>query len=239
MAKNITCTRCLGKGYVDNKDLKRLKRKSVWDENSECKFCKGKGTITENFASKHNPNSEKFPNVEDYSGLINFSNLSEVEKDKRFEEALERTGGDINFDEEDELTTNTQSKTIYWTALITIILTLSVVLYYNKKFNEGTEIEGVLKGVSFVIILLFVPAIIIYRLMFGKIDRKDFQFYYPFLFFTFFVVSILLSEPFKIGLLRGSMSSDSKGLMIGVILFSFLITKLIANYVFFPKKTID
>ena len=51
MSKKITCTRCLGKGYVDNKDLKRLKRKSVWDENSECKFCKGKGTITENFAS--------------------------------------------------------------------------------------------------------------------------------------------------------------------------------------------
>lgn len=75
--------------------------------------------------------------------------------------------------------------------------------------------------------------------MFGKIDREDFQYYYLFLFFTFFAVSTLLSEPFKIGLVRGSMSSDSKGIMIGVILFSLLITKLIANYVFFPKKTSD
>jgi hypothetical protein len=110
------------------------------------------------------------------------------------------------------------------------------VLYFNKEFNEGSEIEGVLKGLSIVIVLLFVPATIIYRLMFGKIDREDFQFYYPFLFFTFFAVSTLLSEPFKIGLVRGSISSDSKGIIIGVILLSLLITKLIANYVFFHKK---
>jgi hypothetical protein len=89
MAKNITCTRCLGKGYVDNKDLKRLKRKSVWDENSECKFCKGKGTITENFASKHNPNSEKFPNVNDNSGLIDFLELTSEEKNREYREYIE------------------------------------------------------------------------------------------------------------------------------------------------------
>lgn len=234
MSKKISCTRCLGKGYVDSKDLKRLKRKSVWDENSECKFCKGKGTITENFAFKHNPNSEKFPNVNDNSELI-----TSEEMNKQYREFKEKYRGKILDPEEDELTTNSQSKTIYWTALISIILTLSVVLYYNKEFNEGSEISTFFKGVLFVIILLFVPATIIYRLMFGKIDREDFQFYYPFLFFTFFAVSTLLSEPFKIGLVRGSMSSDSKGIMIGVILFSLLITKLIANYVFFPKKNTD
>jgi hypothetical protein len=235
MTKKITCTRCLGKGYVDNKDLKRLKRKSVWDENSECKFCKGKGTITENFASKHNPNSEKFPNVNDNFGLITNEEMNE-----QYREFKEKFSGKIlDSDEKDDLISNSQYKTIYWTALITIILTLSVVLYFNKEFNEGSEIEGVLKGVSIVIVLLFVPATIIYRLMFGKIDREDFQFYYPFLFFTFFAVSTLLSEPFKIGLIRGSMSSDSKGIMIGVILLSLLITKLIANYVFFHKKTTD
>jgi hypothetical protein len=234
MAKNITCTRCLGKGFVDNKDLKRLKRKSVWDENSECKFCKGKGTITENFASKHNPDSEKFPNVNDNSELI-----TSEEMNKQYREFKEKYRGKILDPEEDELTTNSQSKTIYWTALISIILTLSVVLYYNKEFNEGSEISTFFKGVLFVIILLFVPATIIYRLMFGKIDREDFQFYYPFLLFTFFIVSILLSEPFKIGLVRGTMSSDPIGLLIVVFLLSLLITKLIANYVFSPKKTTD
>ena len=174
MTKKITCTRCIGKGYIDNKDLKRLKRNSVWDENSECKFCKGKGTITENFASKHNHDSEKFPNVNDNSELI-----TSEEMNKQYREFKEKYSGKIlDPEEEDDLTTNSQSKTIYWTALITIILTLSVVLYYNKEFNEGSEIEGILKGVSFVIMLLFVPATIIYRLMFGKIDRKDFKFYY-------------------------------------------------------------
>lgn len=234
MSKKITCTRCLGKGYVDNKDLKRLKRKSVWDENSECKFCKGKGTITENFASKHNPDSEKFPNVYDNSELI-----TSEEMNKQYRVFKEKYRGKILDPEEDELTTNSQSKTIYWTALISIILTLSVVLYYNKEFNEGSEISTFFKGVLFVIILLFVPATIIYRLMFGKIDREDFQFYYPFLLFTFFIVSILLSEPFKIGLLTGTMSSDPKGLLIVVFLLSLLITKLLANYVFFPKKNTD
>lgn len=89
MTKKITCTRCIGKGYVDNKDLKRLKRKSVWDENSECKFCKGKGTITENFASKHNPNSEKFPNSNDNSGLIDFLELTSEEKNRQYREYIE------------------------------------------------------------------------------------------------------------------------------------------------------
>lgn len=242
MSKKITCTRCLGKGYVDKKDIKRLSRGlnrvSEWDENSDCRFCGGKGKISEKFASKHNPDSEKFPNVVDYSGFIDFLNLSEEEKNDRFNEAWERVNGsEINFDEEDELTTNSQSKTIYWTALITIILTLSVVYYYNEDVNNGSEGSTFFRGLAITITLLFVPATIIYRLMFGKIDREDFQFYYPFLFFTFFVVSTLLSEPFKIGLIRGTFSSDSKGLLIGVILLSLLITKLIANYVFLPKKT--
>ena len=145
MSKKITCTRCLGKGYVDKKDIKRLSRGlnrvSEWDENSECRFCDGKGKISEKFASKHNPDSEEFPNLEDYSGFKDLLNRYEEETNKRFNEAMIRTGGDINFDEEDELTTNSQSKTIYWTALISIILTLSVVLYYNKEFNEGSEIS--------------------------------------------------------------------------------------------------
>lgn len=143
MSKKITCTRCLGKGYVDKKDIKRLSRGlnrvSEWDENSDCRFCGGKGKISEKFASKHNPDSEEFPNVEDYSGLINFSNLSEEEKNKRFEEALERTGGDINFDEEDGLTVNSQFKTIFWTSLISVVLTLSVVLYFSGELSDENE----------------------------------------------------------------------------------------------------
>lgn len=170
----ITCTRCLGKGFVDIQDIKRLGKFTEWIDNSVCTFCLGKGTISEKFASKHNPDSEKFPNVEDYSGLINFSNLSEEQKNKRFEEALERTGGDINFDEEDELTTKSQFKTIFWSSLISIVLTLSVVLYFSGEFNKQDESDfsNFFRGLGIITILGWFPATIIYRLMFGKIESE-------------------------------------------------------------------
>ena len=91
MSKKIICTRCSGKGYVDKKDIKRLKKLDIWEE-GDCKFCKGKGTITEKFASKHNLDSNKT----DYVGMANFFELTEEEKNERFSQALERTGGEIN-----------------------------------------------------------------------------------------------------------------------------------------------
>lgn len=171
----ITCTRCLGKGYVDKKDINRFGKLTEWIDNSVCTFCLGKGTISEKFASKHNPDSEKFPNVEDYSELINFSNLSEEEKNKRFEEALERTGGDINFDEEDELTTKSQFKTIFWSSLVSILLTLTFVMYfvdYNRDAKQG-EFEFFFSNILFLFLYFFVPAVIIYRLLFGKFSKWD------------------------------------------------------------------
>lgn len=240
MSKKITCTRCLGKGYVDKKDIKRLSRGlnrvSEWDENSECRFCGGKGKISEKFASKHNPDSEEFPNVNVNSELI-----TSEEMNRQYREFKEKYRGKILDPEENELTTNSQSKTNYWTSLISVVLTLSIVLFFSGELRDENEsdISIFFKGLAITITLLFVPATIIYRLMFEKIDREDFQFYYPFLFFTFFVVSTLLSEPFKIGLIRGSLNSDSIGIMIGVILLSLLITKLIANYVFLRKNTTD
>ena len=237
MSKKITCTRCLGKGYVDNKDLKRLKRKSVWDENSECKFCKGKGTITENFASKHNPNSEKFPNVNDNSGLI-----TNEEVNKQYREFKEKFGDKIlNPDEEEnnELENNSQPKTIFWTALITIILTLSVVLYYNKEFNEGSEISTFFKVVSFVIMLLFVPATIIYRLMFGKIDKEvaqAFHLYYPIAFFLFGIFLVLTAETIKFIKLEVLTIGESKVLLIITsAIISIIITKWFLKLMFFTK----
>ncbi len=186
MSKKITCTRCLGKGFIDKKDIKRLGREfnrvSEWEENSDCKFCKGEGTITEKFASKHNPDSGEFPNVVDNSGLVDFLELTNEEKNKQYTEFKEKFGDKVlnpDEDENKELENNLQLKTIFWTAFVSIVLTLSVVLFFSGELNNHFENEmkgdsdfsNYFKGLSLILFGLFVPATIIYRLMFGKIDR--------------------------------------------------------------------
>ena len=203
MSKKITCTRCLGKGFIDKKDIKRLSRGlnrvSEWEENSDCKFCKGEGTITEKFASKHNPDSGEFPNVQNYSGLVDFLELTAEEKNERFTEAMGKVGGDINFDKEDELTTNSKSKTIFWTAFFSVTITLIIVLYSNLNESGVSNISTFFNKMTLVLTLLSMPATIIYRLMFGKIDReKDYDFYYLFAIFSFALFLYVMTEILKI-----------------------------------------
>lgn len=198
MSKKITCTRCLGKGYVDKKDIKRLSRGlnrvSEWDENSDCRFCGGKGKISEKFASKHNPDSEEFPNVEHYSGLINFSNLSEEEKNKRFDEALERTGGDINFEDEvnnEEANINLQNvgnvnvendskikkqaESIFWWAVLFffVLVILFIPVYQHKEIIDYySSLQGAVSFPLIIIIFMF-PTLFLYSNLFGKIEITD------------------------------------------------------------------
>jgi hypothetical protein len=240
MSKKITCTRCLGKGFIDKKDIKRLSRGlnrvSEWEENSDCKFCKGEGTITEKFASKHNPDSGEFPNVQNYSGLVDFLELTAEEKNERFTEAMEKVGGDINFDKEDELTTNSKSKTIFWTAFISVVLTLSVVLFFSGELNKQGESDfrDFLIGLEILLILISIPATIIYRLIFGKIDSEDlYFFYYIFIlaigavFFVIIDQSILFFDVIESYVLR----------MIISLITAIFITKKFLSWVF--KKGIN
>lgn len=44
-SKQETCPRCLGKGYVDDLDIKRLKRELEWVAGS-CAYCKGVGLVS-------------------------------------------------------------------------------------------------------------------------------------------------------------------------------------------------
>jgi len=41
----IQCPRCLGKGHVDNEDIKRLKKEIYWIPGS-CAYCEGSGSVT-------------------------------------------------------------------------------------------------------------------------------------------------------------------------------------------------
>ena len=234
MSKKITCTRCLGKGFIDKKDIKRLNRVSEWEENSDCKFCKGKGTITEKFASKHNHDIVEFPNVVDNLGLIDFLELTNEEKNKQYKEFKEKFGDKIlnpDEDEKKELENNLQPKTIFWTAFVSIVLTLSVVLFFSGELNKQGEsnISTFTEGLGLLLMLIFLPAIIIYRLMFGKIDREDlYSLYYFFIlaivavFFVIIDQSILFFDVIESYVLR----------MIISLITAIFITKKFLSWVF-------
>lgn len=198
MGKKITCTRCLGKGFIDKKDIKRLSRGlnrvSEWEENSDCRFCNGEGKITEKFASKHNPDSGEFPNVVDYSGLINFMKLTEEEKNDRFKEAWKRVNGkewdaddneetDINFDEaennylEKESKTSNQAESIFWGSVLFffVLVQLFIPIYQHKKFIDYYESWDGLFSFPLVIIIFFFPTLFLHSLLFGKSEITNNQ----------------------------------------------------------------
>ena len=47
----IDCPRCLGKGYVDQDDIKRLKKELKWAPGS-CAYCNGSGKVSKHFENK-------------------------------------------------------------------------------------------------------------------------------------------------------------------------------------------
>jgi hypothetical protein len=47
----INCPRCLGKGHVDNDDIKRLKRDLHWIP-GDCAYCDGMGKVSSKMAAK-------------------------------------------------------------------------------------------------------------------------------------------------------------------------------------------
>ena len=94
-----------------------------------------------------------------------------------------------------------EKKTIFWTAFVSVFLTLSVVLFFSGELNKQGEsdISTFFKGLGIVLTLLFVPATIIYRLMFGKIDReKNYDFYGFFVLFSFVIFLYAMTEILKI-----------------------------------------
>lgn len=47
----VTCPRCLGKGHVEEEDIKRLKRELYW-EIGDCAYCLGTGEVDFDMESK-------------------------------------------------------------------------------------------------------------------------------------------------------------------------------------------
>ena len=47
----VTCPRCLGKGYVDEADIKRLKKELAWRP-GDCAYCNGEGKVGEHLTTK-------------------------------------------------------------------------------------------------------------------------------------------------------------------------------------------
>jgi DNA-binding transcriptional ArsR family regulator len=78
----IQCPRCLGKGHVDNEDIKRLKKEFYWAP-GPCAYCEGIGSVT----------SDIINSVEVDEAYLTFD-LSPVERTKfllKDNEAVERS----------------------------------------------------------------------------------------------------------------------------------------------------
>ena len=66
--ETVECPRCLGKGYVDSNDIKRLGMESAWTP-GECAYCGGTGrvdpktiskvAVNENYLTNELPESER------------------------------------------------------------------------------------------------------------------------------------------------------------------------------------
>lgn len=133
------------------------------------------------------------------------------------------------------------NKTIFWTSLISIILTLTAVVYftnYMRDFDEG-EFEYFLKSLFFICIIFWVPTTIIYRLIFGKINREDILGYNTFLLLSFFMILLFLDALFETGIIRGNARSTDTALLIIVFLASLIITKLLSIFIFIPEERQD
>ena len=68
-----------------------------------------------------------------------------------------------------------QKKTIYWSVILTLLISISIFFLITDESGLKKE-EGVWMGISFSIlqtlILLYLPSLIIWRIMIGKIDYR-------------------------------------------------------------------
>lgn len=122
------------------------------------------------------------------------------------------------------------NKTIFWTSLISIILTLTAVVYftnYMRNFDEG-EFEYFLKSLGIICFLFFIPATIIYSIIFGKIELQPGENYYFFFFILATFIWVLLMEGFDLI----DFFEDRKIGMIVLGIISLIITKMTTNSVF-------
>lgn len=130
---------------------------------------------------------------------------------------------------------NSNNKKIFWTALISIILTLTAVMYFTdlgRDFDEG-DFEHFFISLLIICIIFFLPATIIYRIFFGKIDKKVFGDNYYFFFFGLaIVIWALLMEAFDLI----SLFEDRVIGMIVLGIISLIITKMTTNSVFKTKN---
>lgn len=138
-----------------------------------------------------------------------------------------------NEDDSSDLENNSQPKTIFWTAFVSVFLTLSVVLFFSGELNKQGEsdISTFFKGLGIVLTLLFVPATIIYRLMFGKIDREqDESLYYLFALFSFVIFLYAMGEILNIFI------PESLILVLVSSISSILLTIVFLKWMYKPKS---
>ena len=86
----IQCPRCLGKGHVDNEDIKRLKKELFWAP-GDCAYCEGIGSVTTNMINSVNVD-EAYLTVDlspEERMKFLLKDKAAVERSKEFESVIE------------------------------------------------------------------------------------------------------------------------------------------------------
>ncbi|MEO0895342.1 MAG: hypothetical protein AAFY71_02905 [Bacteroidota bacterium] len=124
--QQVTCPRCLGKGHVDQADIRRLKKELVWSP-GPCAYCNGTGKV----------NEEQVKRVRVDETYLT-TNLSSEEREKlinRDEEATKRAQSYTNRIDRFVL----QTRKLYFQHGLTVEQIAGLLLSQNKKLDPSSE----------------------------------------------------------------------------------------------------
>ncbi|MBP6754519.1 MAG: hypothetical protein KA210_00115 [Bacteroidia bacterium] len=124
-------------------------------------------------------------------------------------------------------------KTIFWTSLVSIILTLSIVSYFTdfmRGETDDSELFILFGNLLFISVNFFVPAVIIYRLLFGKFSKWDLgDFILIFWGLTFILALIFFQSIIERYLFI-------KGAIFLSIFLGLIFTIMLSKFIFLSKK---
>ena len=132
-----------------------------------------------------------------------------------------------------------EKKTIFWTSFITVILTLTLVSYFTDYFkSEGSEIGYFFKCLGLVTTLLFVPATLVFRLLFGKIKSDNSDYYFLFALAIVAIFFVIINE-IILYFYKTESYVTRRLIMIISLITAIFFTKNFLNGVFYKKKDND
>jgi len=122
------------------------------------------------------------------------------------------------------------TQTIYWTALVSVTLTLTLVAYFTNFLRDydDNELYHLFKTFLVTLLVVLIPATIIYRLLFGKIYDPNWNISGVFSLFLGGYLFISIDNYF---ILSSSFENRAMRLIVAAVI-AIIITKIIYNFCF-------